>query len=255
MKTTLLSAAVVAAAATAASPAFAGAVLDKIRANDQLVCGVNTSAPGFSSADSKGHWEGLDVNLCRSVAAAVLGNADKVKYVPLSSTQHMTALASGQIDMLARNTTWTMTRDASHGNVFVAVSYYDGQAFMVPKSLGVKSLKELDGATVCVQTGTTTEKTTADYFRSHGMQYKTVVFDTTEATQGAFLSGRCDAIRPTCPTWPAFVRWLRIPPNLTFFRKRSPRNLLDRLFDAEIGSFLKSFAGPLWRSLMLKNLV
>ena len=193
MKTTLLSAAVVAAAATAASPAFAGAVLDKIRANDQLVCGVNTSAPGFSSADSKGHWEGLDVNLCRSVAAAVLGNADKVKYVPLSSTQHMTALASGQIDMLARNTTWTMTRDASHGNVFVAVSYYDGQAFMVPKSLGVKSLKELDGATVCVQTGTTTEKTTADYFRSHGMQYKTVVFDTTEATQGAFLSGRCDA--------------------------------------------------------------
>ena len=237
MKTTLLSAAVVAAAATAASPAFAGAVLDKIRANDQLVCGVNTSAPGFSSADSKGHWEGLDVNLCRSVAAAVLGNADKVKYVPLSSTQHMTALASGQIDMLARNTTWTMTRDASHGNVFVAVSYYDGQAFMVPKSLGVKSLKELDGATVCVQTGTTTEKTTADYFRSHGMQYKTVVFDTTEATQGAF------------------VRWLRIPPNLTFFRKRSPRNLLDRLFDAEIGSFLKSFAGPLWRSLMLKNLV
>ena len=168
MKTTLLSAAVVAAAATAASPAFAGAVLDKIRANDQLVCGVNTSAPGFSSADSKGHWEGLDVNLCRSVAAAVLGNADKVKYVPLSSTQHMTALASGQIDMLARNTTWTMTRDASHGNVFVAVSYYDGQAFMVPKSLGVKSLKELDGATVCVQTGTTTEKTTADYFRSHG---------------------------------------------------------------------------------------
>ena len=193
MKTTLLSAAVVAAAATAASPAFAGAVLDKIRANDQLVCGVNTSAPGFSSADSKGHWEGLDVNLCRSVAAAVLGNADKVKYVPLSSTQHMTALASGQVDMLARNTTWTMTRDASHGNVFVAVSYYDGQAFMVPKSLGVKSLKELDGATVCVQTGTTTEKTTADYFRSHGMQYKTVVFDTTEATQGAFLSGRCDA--------------------------------------------------------------
>lgn len=230
-------------------------MLDKIRANDQLVCGVNTSAPGFSSADSKGHWEGLERQSLRSVAAAVLGNADKVKYVPLSSTQHMTALASGQIDMLARNTTWTMTRDASHGNVFVAVSYYDGQAFMVPKSLGVKSLKELDGATVCVQTGTTTEKTTADYFRSHGMQYKTVVFDTTEATQGAFLSGRCDAYTSDMSDLPAFVRWLRIPPNLTFFRKRSPRNLLDRLFDAEIGSFLKSFAGPLWRSLMLKNLV
>lgn len=192
MKIQLLSAAVIAAAAVASAPAFAGATLDKIRANDQLVCGVNTSAPGFSSADSKGHWEGLDVNTCRAVAAAVLGDADKVKYVPLSSTQHMTALASGQIDMLARNTTWTMTRDASHGNVFVAVSYYDGQGFMVPKSLGVKSISELDGATVCVQTGTTTEKTTAEYFRSHGMQYKTVVFDTTEATQGAFLSGRCD---------------------------------------------------------------
>ena len=115
-----------------------------------------------------------------------------MKYVPLSSTQHMAALASGEIDMLARNTTWTMTRDASTGNVFVTVSYYDGQGFMVPASLGVKSVRELDGATVCVQTGTTTEKTTADYFHANNMQYKTVVFDTTEATQSAFISGRCD---------------------------------------------------------------
>lgn len=192
MNIKLLPAAAAVAAAVLCTQAFAGETLDRIRARDQLVCGVNTSAPGFSSANSQGKWEGLDVNLCRSVAAAVLGDADKVKYVPLSSTQHMAALNSGEIDMLARNTTWTMTRDASQGNVFVAVSYYDGQGFMVPKSLGVKSLKELDGATVCVQTGTTTEKTTADYFNSHKMKYNAVVFDTTEATQGAFISGRCD---------------------------------------------------------------
>ena len=192
MKSKLLSAAVLLAAAAVALPAQAGETLDRVKSRGQLVCGVNTSAPGFSSADSQGRWQGLDVNTCRAVAAAVLGDADKVKYVPLSSTQHMAALASGEIDMLARNTTWTMTRDASTGNVFVAVSYYDGQGFMVPASLGVKSVKELDGATVCVQTGTTTEKTTADYFHSHGMKYKTVVFDTTEATQSAFISGRCD---------------------------------------------------------------
>ena len=186
-------AAVLSACCAIAPAAYAGQTLDTIKARGQLVCGVNTSAPGFSGVDSQGNWVGLDVNLCRSVAAAVLGDANKVKFVPLSSTQHMTALSSGEIDMLARNTTWTMTRDASQGAAFVAVSYYDGQAFMVPKSLGVKSLKELDGATVCVQTGTTTEKTTADYFNSHNMKYKTVVFDTTEATQGAFLAGRCDA--------------------------------------------------------------
>ena len=179
MKMKLLAAAVALAASVAAVPAHAGATLDKVKARDQLVCGVNTSAPGFSSADSQGRWQGLDVNTCRAVAAAVLGDADKVKYVPLSSTQHMAALASGEIDMLARNTTWTMTRDASTGNVFVTVSYYDGQGFMVPASL-------------CVQTGTTTEKTTADYFHANNMQYKTVVFDTTEATQSAFISGRCD---------------------------------------------------------------
>lgn len=191
MNSKLLSVAVLCGMCFSAT-AFAGPTLDKIRARGELVCGVNTSAPGFAAANSQGKWEGLDVNLCRGVAAAILGDADKVKYVPLSSTQHMTALGSGEIDMLARNTSWTMTRDASQGAAFVVVSYYDGQGFMVPKALGVKSINELDGATVCVQTGTTTEKTTADYFNSHKMQYKTVVFDTTEATQSAFISGRCD---------------------------------------------------------------
>ena len=178
--------------AVAAAPASAGAVLDSIKSRGHLLCGVNTSAPGFSSADSQGKWRGLDVNICRAVAAAVLGDSEKVKYVPLASPQRFTALQSGEVDMLARNTTWTMTRDASQGSVFVAVSYYDGQGCIVPKDINVKSAKELDGATVCVQSGTSSEKTLADYFNANKMTYKTVVFDTTEATQSAFLSGRCD---------------------------------------------------------------
>ena len=191
MKMKLLSVAALLAAGAVAMPAVAGVTLDNVKKRGHVLCGVNTSAPGFSSADSQGKWRGLDVNICRSVAAAVLGDADKVKYVPLSSPQRFTALQSGEIDMLARNTTWTMTRDASQGSVFVAVSYYDGQGFIVPKEFGIKTAKELDGATVCVQSGTSSEKTLADYFNSHKMSYKTVVFDTTEATQSAFLSGRC----------------------------------------------------------------
>ena len=191
MKLKLLSVAALLAAGVVATPAVAGVTLDAVKQRGNVLCGVNTSAPGFSSADSQGNWRGLDVNICRSVAAAVLGDADKVKYVPLSSPQRFTALQSGEIDILARNTTWTMTRDASQGSVFVAVSYYDGQGFIVPKEFGIKTAKELDGATVCVQSGTSSEKTLADYFNSHKMSYKTVVFDTTEATQSAFLSGRC----------------------------------------------------------------
>ena len=191
MKKRLLSRAALLAASAVATPALAGVTLDAVKKRGHVLCGVNTSAPGFSSADSQGNWHGLDVNICRSVAAAVLGDADKVKFVPLSSPQRFTALQAGEIDILARNTTWTMTRDASQGSVFVAVSYYDGQGFIVPKEYGIKSAKELDGATICVQSGTSSEKTLADYFNSHKMSYKTVVFDTTEATQSAFLSGRC----------------------------------------------------------------
>ena len=191
MKLKLLSVAALLAAGVVAAPAVAGVTLDAVKKRGNVLCGVNTSAPGFSSADSQGNWRGLDVNICRSVAAAVLGDADKVKYVPLSSPQRFTALQAGEIDMLARNTTWTMTRDATQGSVLVAVSYYDGQGFIVPKEFGIKSAKELDGATVCVQSGTSSEKTLADYLNAHKMSYKTVVFDTTEATQSAFLSGRC----------------------------------------------------------------
>ena len=179
------------ALATAALTVQAGPVLDAVKARGQLVCGVNTAAPGFSSVDSQGNWSGLDVDTCRAVAAAVLGDAQKVKFVPLSSPQRFTALQSGEIDMLARNTTMTLTRDASLGAVFAAISYYDGQGFIVPKKLGVDSAKKLNGATVCLQAGTSSIQAMADYFAANKMKYKPVMYDTTEATQNAFLSGRC----------------------------------------------------------------
>ena len=179
------------ALAGAALSVQAGPVLDAVRARGQVICGVNTAAPGFSSVDSRGNWSGLDVDTCRAVAAAVLGDASKVKAVPLSSPQRFTALQSGEIDVLARNTTWTLTRDASMGAVFAAINYYDGQGFMVPKKLGVKSAKQLNGATVCLQSGTSSVQALADYFKANNIKFKPVMFDTTEATQSAFLSGRC----------------------------------------------------------------
>ena len=184
------------AAATAlalgiATPATAGKTLDAVKARGEVICGVNTSAPGFSSTDSKGRWQGLDVDTCRAVAAAVLGNSDKVKFVPLNSQQRFAALQSGEIDILSRNTTWTLTRDASLGIVFAGINYYDGQGFMVPRKLKIDSAKKLNGATVCVQAGTTSEKNVADYFLANGMKYKSVVFDTAEAIQSAFFAGRC----------------------------------------------------------------
>ena len=179
------------ALASAALSVQAGPVLDAVRARGQVICGVNTAAPGFAGADSRGNWNGLDVDTCRAVAAAVLGDAQKVKFVPLSSPQRFTALQSGEIDVLARNTTWTLTRDASMGAVFAAINYYDGQGFMVPKKLGVKSAKQLNGATVCLQSGTSSVQALADYFKANNIKFKPVMFDTTEATQSAFLSGRC----------------------------------------------------------------
>lgn len=191
MNQTILASALAAVSLSLAAPAFAGPVLDKVKANDVVVCGVNTAAPGFSNADSKGNWTGLDVDYCRALAAAVLDDANKVKFVPLNSPQRFSALQAGEVDVLARNTTWNLTRDASLGAVFVGTNYYDGQGFLVPKKLNVKSAKQLNGATICVQSGTSSEPSVADYFKSNGMKYKAVLFDTTEATQGAFLSGRC----------------------------------------------------------------
>lgn len=176
-----------------AAPAHAGKDLDAIKKRGELNCGVNTGLPGFSAADSQGKWSGMDVDVCRAVAAAVLGNPDKVRYVPLTAQQRFTALQSGEIDLLARNTTWTLTRDASLGLNFVGVNFYDGQGFMVPKKLNVKSAKQLKGATVCVQSGTTTELNLTDFSRANKLNIKPVVFEKLEAAVGAYASGRCQA--------------------------------------------------------------
>ncbi|MCL4746549.1 MAG: amino acid ABC transporter substrate-binding protein [Burkholderiaceae bacterium] len=190
----ILAGAVAAAAAISATPpAHAGKTLDAIKARGQIICGVNTGLAGFSAADSQGAWSGLDVDVCRAIAAAVLGDATKVKWVPLTAQQRFTALQSGEVDILSRNTTWTLTRDASLGLSFTAVTYYDGQGFMVPTKLNIKSAKQLKGATVCVQSGTTTEKNLTDFSRANKLDLKPVVFEKLEAATGAYFSGRCAA--------------------------------------------------------------
>jgi general L-amino acid transport system substrate-binding protein len=190
---TMLSAAVVAAGSLTAMPAHAGKVLDAIKQRGQLVCGVNTGLAGFAAADSQGNWSGLDVDMCRAIAAAVLGDATKVRWVPLSAQQRFTALSSGEIDVLSRNSTWTLTRDASLGLTFAAITYYDGQGFIVPVKSKIKSAKQLKGATVCVQSGTTTEKNLTDFSRSNNLGIKAVVFERLEAATGAYFAGRCQA--------------------------------------------------------------
>ena len=182
-----------AAVLTAAPSAHAGKTIDAIKARGQLVCGVNTGLAGFSASDSNGNWTGLDVDICKAIAASLLGDATKVKYTPLTAQQRFTALQSGEIDILSRNTTWTLTRDASLGMNFVGVTYYDGQGFMVPAKGKVKSAKQLKGATVCVQSGTTTEKNLTDFSRSANLGIKPVVFEKLEAANGAYFSGRCQA--------------------------------------------------------------
>jgi general L-amino acid transport system substrate-binding protein len=170
------------------------ATLDDVKKRGMLSCGVSTGLPGFSLPDKTNKWSGLDVDVCRAVAAAVLGSAQKVKFTPLTAKERFTALQSGEIDILSRNTTWTHTRDTSLGLNFAGVTYYDGQGFMVSKKLGVKSVKELSGAAVCIQAGTTTELNLADYFRLHGLKYKSVVFDTSDQSIKGFESGRCDVL-------------------------------------------------------------
>ncbi|TMJ76470.1 MAG: amino acid ABC transporter substrate-binding protein [Alphaproteobacteria bacterium] len=183
------------AAALIATAGIASAqtkTLDTVKSRGSLSCGVNVGLAGFSQPDDKGNWTGLDVDYCKAIAAAVLGDATKVKYVPTTAKERFTALQSGEIDVLIRNTTWTTARDSSLGLIFAGVNYYDGQGFMVKGSLGVKTAKELNGATVCVQTGTTTELNLADYFKANKMTYKPVVFEKLDETLQAYLAGRCD---------------------------------------------------------------
>ncbi len=185
-----------AVSAALVSLAYAGVAqagtLEDVRAKGNLQCGVSQGLPGFSNPDQSGNWVGLDVDLCRAVAAAVFGNANKVKYSPLSAKERFTALQSGEVDILSRNTTWTLVRDTALGLNFAGVNYYDGQGFMVRKDLGVTSAKQLAGAAVCVNIGTTTELNMADFFRANNMNYKPVVFEKADEVVAAYDSGRCD---------------------------------------------------------------
>ena len=176
-----------------AIPAQAGKTLDAIKARGQIICGVNTGLAGFAAADSAGKWSGLDIDVCRALAAATLSDPEKVKYVPLNAQQRFTALQSGEVDVLARNTTFTLTRDASLGLSSTVVNYYDGQGFMVPVKSKIKSAKQLKGQTVCVQSGTTTEKNLTDYSKANTLTIKPVVFEKLEAAENAYFTGRCIA--------------------------------------------------------------
>ena len=184
----------VVAALSLSATAHAGKTLEGVKSKGYVQCGVSTGLPGFSAADEKGQFTGLDVDMCRAVAAAVFGDAGKVKYSPLTAKERFTALQSGEIDMLSRNTTWTYTRDTSLGLNFTSANYYDGQGFLVTKALGVKSALEMDGASFCIQAGTTTELNLADYFRANKMSYTPITFDTSDQTVKAFEAGRCDAL-------------------------------------------------------------
>jgi general L-amino acid transport system substrate-binding protein len=182
----------VAVAAGFSIPAATAQTLKTVKDRGQLSCGVSQGLPGFSSPDDKGNWTGLDVDVCRAISAAIFNDPAKVKFVPLSAKDRFTALQSGEIDVLSRNTTWTLSRDTTLGANFTGVTYYDGQGFLVKKSLKVNSALELNSASVCVQTGTTTEQNLADYFKGNNMKYEVIAFGTADEAVKAYESGRCD---------------------------------------------------------------
>lgn len=175
------------------APALAGPTFDAVRQRGAILCGVSTGVSGFSNPDAQGTWRGIDTDVCRALAAAMFGDATKVRFVSLSPQQRFTAVQSGEVDLLSRNTTWSMGRDTQVGLNFGPVVFYDGQAFMVPRALGVSSARQLDGATVCVQPGTTTEQNLADFFRKNGISFQPVVIEAFDEINAAFFAGRCDA--------------------------------------------------------------
>ncbi|MDR3374105.1 MAG: amino acid ABC transporter substrate-binding protein [Ancalomicrobiaceae bacterium] len=191
MKTTILAASLAAATLISAAGAEAG-TLDDIKSKGFVQCGVSPALTGFSAPDATGTYQGFDVDVCRAIATAVFGDPNKIKFTPLSAKERFTALASGEVDVLSRNTTWTMTRDTSQGFKFAAISYYDGQGFIVRKGIGVKSALELAGATVCTETGTTTELNLADFFHTNKLDYKPVTFGNNDEAVKAYETGRCD---------------------------------------------------------------
>jgi general L-amino acid transport system substrate-binding protein len=192
MRTTVFLA-TLAAAGVLAGAASAQATLEAVKARGELICGSNTGLTGFGAPDANGNWAGFDVDLCRAVAAAIFGDGTKVKFVPTTGETRFTALQSGEVDLLVRNSTWTFSRDNELAFDFVAVNYYDGQGFMVKKDLGVSSAKELDGATVCIQTGTTTELNLADFFKENNISYQPVTVADDSEAQRQYLAGACDA--------------------------------------------------------------
>jgi general L-amino acid transport system substrate-binding protein len=177
-----------------ATAASAQATLNSVKQKGTVTCGSNRGAPGFGAPDAQGNWSGLDVDLCRAIAAAIFNDPAKVQFVPLSAQDRFTALQSGQVDVLARNSTATMSRDTQLGLEFPAINYFDGQGFMVRKALGLASARELNGKSVCAQQGTTTELNLADYFRANGMTYQAMVFAGADETKKAYETGRCDAM-------------------------------------------------------------
>jgi general L-amino acid transport system substrate-binding protein len=190
MKYTHLLAATAVTALSAAS--VSAQTLAEVQSRGQLKCGTNTGLVGFAAPDEAGNWDGFDIAICKAVAAAVLDDPDAVEYIPTTGVTRFEALSSGEIDILSRNTTWTYTRDVDLNFTFVGINYYDGQGFMVPAELGVTSANELDGATVCIQTGTTTELNLADFFRASGMSYEPVPVETNAEGQLQYLAGACD---------------------------------------------------------------
>jgi len=189
---TLVIVAAAAALVAGSHSAYAGETFDAVKARGYVQCGVNTALAGFSAPDSEGNWTGLDVDTCRAISAAMFGDAQANRFTPLSAQQRFTALQSGEIDVLMRNTTWTLTRDTALGLNFAGVTFYDGQGFMIPSDYGVTSAYELEGATICVQPGTTTELNLADFFRANGMEFQPVVIEKLSEVTGAYFSGRCD---------------------------------------------------------------
>src|SRR5215216_8095497 len=198
-----------------ALPAAAGPTLDKIKQAGSVTCGVQTGTPGFGQPDSQGKFSGFNIDICRGISAALFGDPDKVKYVPLTAQQRFTALQSGEVDLLSNNTTLTLQRDTELGFDFAPVVFYDGQGFMVAKKLNVKSAKELNGATVCVAPGTTTELNLADYFRANKMGFKPVVIEKVDEIRAAFFAGRCD-VYTTDASALAATRAANVPPPRTF---------------------------------------
>ena len=226
MKKLVLALAVGLAAISPAGQALAGKDLDVVKARGQLICGVAVGGiAGFMTVDSQGKWTGMNVDICRGISAALFGDSEKVKYVPLSGQQRFTALQAGEVDLLSSNSTWTLTRDTALGLDFVGITYYDGQGFMVPKKLGVKSAKELNGASICVLTGSTSELNIADYFRTNKMTFKPVLFEDPEPEPLGLLQRPLRRLfRRPGPPCHARGRMRPIPTTMSFCRRSSPRN-------------------------------